>query len=154
MRFLRRTAWATVITIMLVSACAAAYYDPFWSLRYALIGFWSIGFFTLTALIFKNLLFDGRAFTGIMLTILKIASLGAIFAINFYLWPVTDESGKSLPGHALALTLGLITPFAVFVLRLMGFLMEFQKGGGKFSLMQMLPPAPATSTKNSAGRIE
>lgn len=154
MKFLHRTAWATVLTIMLVSALAAAYYDATWALRYSLIGFWAIGFFALTALIFKNLLFDGNTARGILFTVLKFASLGLIFVVNFYLWPVTDAEGNSLPGHALALTLGLITPFFVFVLRLMGFLLEAQKSGGKVSLTGMLPAAPVVGAKNSAARMK
>lgn len=154
MRFLRRTAWATVFTVMIAALCASAYYDSFWALRYAVTGLWAIGFFSLTALIFQNLLFDGQAIKGILYTFLKIASLGFIFAVNFYFWPVVDAEGNAIPGHTLALTLGLITPFVVFVLRLFGFLLEVQKNGGSLSLMDMMPKVPAAASKNSAGRIE
>lgn len=154
MRFLKRTAWATVLTVMIVGLCASAYYDSLWALRYSLTGLWAIGFFALTALIFRNLLFQGQPIKGIFYVVLKIVSLAVIFALNFYFWPVVGADGKAIPGHTLALTLGLITPFFVFVLRLFGFLLEVQKNGGTLSIMDVMPKVPATQTKNTAGRME
>jgi hypothetical protein len=120
--YLRRTAIATVITLLLVAMTVAAYAPGGWAWagRYLTVGFWSMAFFGLIAPIFKALLFDRRVGRGLMLIGAKIVLLGALFVLCLH-W---SRSGINSLALATSVIGGILTLQAVIVLRAVGAMMQ------------------------------
>ena len=119
-RFLKRTAVATVVTVLLVALFASVYVGGSWAARYLFAGLWALVFFALTPLIFKAMLFERKTVVGLAWIALKFLWLGVLFAVCYW-WALGEQS---TPGEAMALVAGLTTPLAVAALRGIGISMQ------------------------------
>ena len=113
--FLRRTIRATVATTFLVAFASALLYSPPWAARYAIFALWSIGFFSISGLIFKYLLFEKNKLVGFGFIALKLLALAPIFAVAYF-WPIPE--GRA---HVMAMFLGVTTPFIVLLFMVAAF---------------------------------
>jgi len=116
-QFVRRTAWASVATMLCVALIAASCKSPSWAGWYLLAGGWALVFFSLTPLILKEMLFDRRKGRALGLIGLKLAWMGLMTGIC---WAGASRPGASTAIFGTALVAGITTPLAVVVLRAFG----------------------------------
>ncbi len=114
---LKRTAWATAVTIVIVASVAAARFSSRWGLVYLLSGFWALVFFGLSAMIFKSLLFEKRRLAGLGWVAAKIGWFGLLFA---FLWHFRNGDRPTAYAAGLAFLAGVTTPLMVAVLKAAG----------------------------------
>jgi hypothetical protein len=143
--FLRRTFLATVITTLIVALFATVYLDPAWGGRYLLFGLWSIAFFSLTGLMFKYLLFSPYRVLGLAFAGLKVALLIFPVLILWKMWPLPRIDGSVDRAQAVAMFVGITTPFVVLLLRVIGFFSQAQRKG-------LLPQIQASSVSSTSNR--
>ena len=124
-RFLRRTFWASVVTMVLVALNVAVYINPVWAGWYLVAGAWAMVFFTLTPLILKELLFDRRRGRAIWLVAAKLAWMGLMVGICMV--GSRSEAGGKVFGTALVA--GITTPLGVVLLRTLGAAMSRPAAG-------------------------
>jgi hypothetical protein len=136
-RFIRRTLWATLITLGLVALYAAVYGSLGWGMWYLLAGLWAVVLFALTPLILKAALFDHRPGRALGLVAAKLGWMTLILA---GLW--IDHPGLTQGSFAGALIAGVSTPLAVVLLRAIGAAMAGRQEGR----------GDAPGTENSPGR--
>jgi hypothetical protein len=105
-----------LVTSLLVALTVAVYWSPLWAGRYLFSGIWALVFFSLTPLIIKAFLFDGRSLRGLALLGLKLLWVGLMFVVCFN-WPLA-EGREILDGSALVA--GVTTPLLVVTLRAIG----------------------------------
>ena len=117
-RFLRRTLWATLVTLGLVALMTSVYGAPKWGAWFAASGLWALVFFAMTPPLVAALgRHSGHGRVGIWLlgklvwTVALMA--GLVFALRL------DAAFLSGSG-AWALLGGLGTPLAVVTLRVLG----------------------------------
>lgn len=122
--FLRGTAVATVVALLLITLFSSVFSIP-WGARYFAFSIWSLVFFSLTALILKSLMFDQKRARGMLFVGLKVLWLMALLLMSFA-WPI---EGADIRSHGIAMVAGITTPFAVVVLRALGFLIGAQRKG-------------------------
>ncbi|MCH8332565.1 hypothetical protein IIC65_01415 [Candidatus Sumerlaeota bacterium] len=137
--FLRRTAAATVATLLLV-ALIGSIYSIAWGARYLAFSIWSLVFFSLTALILKSMMFDQNRVRGMLFVGLKVLWVMALISIPF-VWPI---EGADVRSHGIAMVAGITTPLGLVVLRALGFLMEPRRKG-----LSLAPRGAAPSTAKS-----
>jgi hypothetical protein len=113
--FIRRTVGATLLTLALVALNVAVYKSPMWAGWYLGAGLWALGFFALTPLIVKTLVFEGRAGAGLGLIALKLAWMGLLLGVC-----VAGGSADAARLQYSALIAGVTTPLAVVTLRALG----------------------------------
>ena len=135
--FLRRTALSSLVATLLVALTVAVYWSPLWAGRYLFSGIWALIFYSLkakrddksiislTPLILKAYLFDGRRWRGLILMGLKLLWMALLFAVCSY-WPLA-EGQQALDGSALVA--GVTTPLIVVVLRVLGTMTPDRKFG-------------------------
>lgn len=114
---LKRTAWATAVTIVIVASVAAARFSSRWGLVYLLSGFWALVFFGLSAMIFKSLLFEKRRLAGLGWVAAKIGWFAVLFALMLYIRTGNDHEIRLA---AVAVLAGVVTPLVVAVLKAAG----------------------------------
>ena len=114
--FLRRTAVATLVTIVLVALCAGVYRSLPWAGVYLAAALWSLGFFAITPFIFKAMLFDRRTGRGRLLIALKLFWMSLMLLFGW--WIGTLGLDRTLTGSALVA--GVVTPLVVVTLRVLG----------------------------------
>jgi hypothetical protein len=114
--FLRRSALASIVAALVVASMAALYFDPLWGWQYLLTALWALVFYTLTPLILKALMFDGRTLLGLGLMVGKLIWMGLIFWVISG-WATAGDSRGVVVTGVLA---GILTPLAVVSLRLIG----------------------------------
>ncbi len=138
--FLRRTALSTLVTMLLVSLFTGGYAAPALGARYFLFAFWSLTFFSLTALIFRHLLFGGDKVLGLLFVVGKLASLAGLFLILLE-WPLPEVGGHPERSHMIAMIAGIGTPLAVVFLRVIGAVIEVQRRQSARSVVSISPQA-------------
>lgn len=116
--FLRRTVRATIAASLLIALLSSLLYSPLWGARYVIFALWSIGFFSISGLIFKYMLFDRNKLVGFGFIALKLLALAPIFAVA-YLWPIPEAEGSR--AHVMAMFLGVTTPFVVLLFMVAAF---------------------------------
>ncbi len=145
--FLRRTAFAILITTGLVALFSAVYYDPVWAGRYMFFALWALAFHALFPAIFKAML-ARKQVLGFALIMAKVALLAAVFVV-IQLWPFPEGEGRR--AQVLAMLFGVSTPLFVLILRVLGFMMELTKKieAGK----SPIKPVPSIDPGNSKGEL-
>ena len=123
-RFLRRTALATLATLILVTMTVTVYGIPAWAGYYLATGLWSLVFLALTPLIVKAIMFDRRPLAGLGLAAVKVVWLGLMLAFCLH-WSAKAASPMVFKT---ALIAGVTTPLAVIVLRAVGAACEHRSG--------------------------
>lgn len=121
--FLKKTAIMTLITVFLIGLFSTVYADPAWGARYTVFGLWAIVYFALTAFLLKSMVVDRNRKRGFALLAGKLAFLASMYLI-LTAWPIDTEAGNA---EQFALLAGVLTPFAVLILRTLGFMMEMNK---------------------------
>ena len=142
--FLRRTAIATVVASVLVALFSAVYFSPLWAGRYVVCSLWAIMFFSLSALIFKYLLFEPNKPLGIVLIVLKIAALAGLY-VAFTAWPIQDAT-RNL--EVSGIITGITMPFIVLILRVIGRAFT-ARGQGPLPHLRDMPHAPEAGGSDS-----
>lgn len=121
-RFLRDSAWTSVLISFGVAFITAANLDRAWAGRYLFFASWSLAFFGMTAAILFCLVGSAKPGQktdprmkawGLLAAAAKVGLLALIFAV-MSIWPL-PEGGK--PGHASAIYMGVSTPLAALVLQ-------------------------------------
>lgn len=115
-RFLKRTFFATLVTIAMVVFVSATYMGGEWALGYGAIALWSLVFFSMTPLILKFMLVEQRKGLGLLLI---MAKLSWIFLLGGALL-VTGEDGPYWEFPGSAAIAGVSTPLVVLMLRVAG----------------------------------
>lgn len=153
MRFLKRTAASTAVVIVTVALFAFVKFNRAWAGYYLLFGFWSLGFFSLTALMIKAMLLDRRPRMGIFFVGLKLAMMIAAAAFLMIAAP-TAAGGESGNIEATGVVAGTLTPFLTLILRVFGAML----GPGKSPIeaaretgrQAKLGPAPGRFPRNDS----
>lgn len=114
--FLKRTVVATLIAALVVALGLAVYHSPQAAGRYLIFAWWSVGFFTLTGLILRQMVIARNRKAALGFIVLKLLSLAAIFGVMIF-WPIGEATRRA---EGLAMFLGIATPFFVLILRVLG----------------------------------
>lgn len=114
--FIRRTIVATLVTLALVGLNVGVYGGMRAGALYLLSGLWALIFFSLTPLVFKVWVFEGRRWSGIGLLSLKMTwFLLLVPLIMFFGVGEEDDIGAGL-----TMAGGVITPLLVLTFRALG----------------------------------
>ncbi len=127
-KFLARTGVVTVSSAILIGGFAAGYLGLEWGARYAFTACWATAFFAATAMIFRHLMFTEQKSKGMLFAGIKVGLLVLMWWVNFFMWPVPQDGSPAQRMQTLAIFAGVTTPFIVLVFRVLGFVMEFQRG--------------------------
>ena len=119
-RFLKRTAVATLITVLLVALFTSVYVGGAWAARYLFAGLWALVFFALTPMIFRAMITERKTVEGLVWIAIKFLWLGVLFAVC-YRWALGAQTSMA---EAMGLVAGLTTPLAVAALRGIGMSMQ------------------------------